>query len=1157
MTLSQFRYTLAVSLALCSPVIAQHNFSGPADNPAADCNSSGIVGPGVGSSGSYWHVSEGQVNFSGATLFANYFETGQSTNDWLDVDGDCFWGYDPFGPPFADQLAKDGFWGSPSRLPFSSGDDTPWMFQYRSVGSINGFKEFQTSQLCDQIPNDIPSEVGILNRFPWASDGERTYSGPHANCSGTPFTPCEVCGSFMDVPSTWATQKGGSGGTCEGNGAACFTNADCPAGEECLGGAAWFRKPCEDLYGANPGTSCTGYGQLLPPLEKECEEKACAAAECFVGVCNDIDALPCSTSDDCVAGVACINTSVEDACLCEDDCFEGECVPARRCSDAPAMACTTDDDCAGTCDLTGTLVACDNFEECSEGGEICAGAGTFNTASFNVDYANPNEWTIYDFTAAWLPIAIISNRGTDLENIRYSEAQYLFTTGRMPNGENLAAATRDAGSGTRNGAMNSLGIDPSWGRGDNIGDKTKDAQTDLLGPIHQPTNKGGSSRMEGAVQNNRLAVGYTGIAGSSRAAKDAAGGKYEILNVCKDVGDSPCDCCAPNECPGDSTQSEPGVWNSYPAPNNGYVRPEVQAGSGGNRNTILDNGDPCCGFQIAGSGSFTTRGNPDANRDATMYCTEGGVIPCPPTQVCTVDEDCEVGESCLPGDPFYNDVDPVVEADGCAQFLNNMADSIRDFSDPQTTCHLSGQPCVSDGDCQDIPDDFCEQGFLMPGQKLALDFFLPGGVDAVHDFCDPLAYAAPAGGVNQFLQNYIRENNTLGWIGGHVPTYPSSAGPGGRLPTRLAVGCEERYSDGQQEGYCNSPGDALPAQYAVHGDFNQDGKRGLSDALPLVQAWRGPRAYYAAQSIVPEIYGDFDGDGSLTKEDLRYWADGLAMIPADPQCPGGEPGARLDRMAGAIAIDQALAAQSIPYPWAAQTKTIVIPPDCNSCDEPTFDVPEPIENIFPPRHPSAAPNVYEAGDFRADIGFDMTDHANPGGPPQADGRIDADDLDYCCKMAAYDWSDPTEAPFMNLSCDMNGDLAVDTSDIAMLVGDILETERGDANLDGIVSLDDLDIVNETIDSDPTGCNAAMTCGWADGDFDCNGVVDGYDRSFVIGAGDCDVDGDVDLDDFASCFAPCIDGPHAAVSGSCANVDLDVDGDVDLGDFAEFQAGIGN
>ena len=53
-------------------------------------------------------------------------------------------------------------------------------------------------------------------------------------------------------------------------------------------------------------------------------------------------------------------------------------------------------------------------------------------------------------------------------------------------------------------------------------------------------------------------------------------------------------------------------------------------------------------------------------------------------------------------------------------------------------------------------------------------------------------------------------------------------------------------------------------------------------------------------------------------------------------------------------------------------------------------------------------------------------------------------------------------------------------------------------------------------------------------------------------GDCDNDGDVDLDDFTE-FEACLLGPGGGLSESdCNCFDFDASGDVDLDDFAEFQ-----
>ncbi len=202
----------------------------------------------------------------------------------------------------------------------------------------------------------------------------------------------------------------------------------------------------------------------------------------------------------------------------------------------------------------------------------------------NSNTASPDDHTVYDTTIAWTPIGYIANPGTGLEDVKVTELQHLFVTGRMPNGENLQASTRDSGSGTRNGAMNSLGIDPSFGRGDNQSAKTKTSNHDVLGPEYTTDANGGSSRMEGTVQNGRLAVGYTGLLGGSRAIADAQSGKYELLNVMKDID-------------GD---------NDGFADGNTYVRPSVSG--------ILNNADANTGWQFGGAQTMATVGDPNANR---------------------------------------------------------------------------------------------------------------------------------------------------------------------------------------------------------------------------------------------------------------------------------------------------------------------------------------------------------------------------------------------------------------------------------------------------------------------------------------------------------------------------------------------------------------
>jgi hypothetical protein len=54
-------------------------------------------------------------------------------------------------------------------------------------------------------------------------------------------------------------------------------------------------------------------------------------------------------------------------------------------------------------------------------------------------------------------------------------------------------------------------------------------------------------------------------------------------------------------------------------------------------------------------------------------------------------------------------------------------------------------------------------------------------------------------------------------------------------------------------------------------------------------------------------------------------------------------------------------------------------------------------------------------------------------------------------------------------------------------------------------------------------------------------------------GDCDADGDVDLEDHSG-FTHCLDGPGGVLAGpECECFDIDGDGDADLADWAEFQS----
>lgn len=974
-------------------------------------------------------VQGGQVSIAGASLFADFFSTPASSNDWIDVDGDGFSGFDPLTFPFVDQLGSTYIPGSDLT--------TWWALQYRSVGSVRGFNEFVESQICSAIPIDVPSEKGVFNGIEYAVAGQITFGGAPDNSSGTPLTPCAINASFLDVPSAWAVQVNGA--------------------------PNWNRTPSSAGYGLNPIPSSTGFISNLETLGRTC------------GACS-ISGDPCAVDRSC------------------------------------------------------------------PGGETCVTSGP--VISLNSDTANADADTLFDYVASWTPVTLIANRGTGVKNVRFTELQHLYVTGRFPNGENLVSTTRDVGSGTRNAAMNSLGIDTSWGRGDNIGERVDSKALTNLGPNTQADNCGGSSILENAVQQHRLSIGYTGLAGGSRSAADALSGKYEILNTCKDVsatGQPACDCSV-----------------------TGFVRPDVD--------TVLNNCDACTGFQIAGSGSFVARGNRNANRDPfdplfendqpiadaavadylnnvfdSIASFDGSteVGECQVSKVCSQhqadacaqDTDCPdaaTGESCILKPCQLDNQCPLASTKTCAGGTNDGGD-----------CSADSAVCTGGGACQQT--EFCKLKFNSPGELLATDFFLPNGLDCLHDLTEPLRYESVP--TNQALQNFIRANSVI-----VVPDF-GTVNPAGLVPKRNTLpGGADVYSDGSTGsfrywnglGYLSlGSGVELAARNRTQGDFNGDCVRDINDAVELVAAYYTPRTWQqtgvatndfcgrdtgdqSRNNAIPEVIGDFDGNGNLNKEDLRYFADGLAMIPS--ATPGSSM--QLDRKQGAIAIDEAIAAQGRPFPWADPTVQLLVPAISPDLD-PTFVVPVDVNDPAAPFLKTG--KEYRIGDFRGDVAG-----ANPvaGAQPMGwDGGVDDRDIDYVCRNLG-DWSTLDEAAFLDLSADMNGDLLLDSADVRELVVEILGTNLGDANLDGVVDQADQNIVDATIVAGADGCNPTASCGWANGDFNCDGLVDGDDVSVLA-----DFDGDGILNQADNC--PSVANPDQADfdgNGFGDACDPDIDGD---------------
>ncbi len=666
-----------------------------------------------------------------------------------------------------------------------------------------------------------------------------------------------------------------------------------------------------------------------------------------------------------------------------------------------------------------------------------------------------NGDTLFDNPISYAPIAVLTNIGTGLQEIKISELQYTTGTGRLPSGENLMQCTRDSGSGTRNGYNNSIDQDPSWGVGENIGPQASSSATDRLGPDYQPSNKGGSSRMEGAVTNHRLAIGYTGaergVASSSNPwllDKD-----MEVLAVINDIY-------------GGTTPNRPTIDN------------------------ILDNTAEN-GYRIGGPAVLVSVGDPRSTlNDASVKGTTPG------------------------------NTNPPMANPAAANYLNNITRSI------ENVISIPGSP----------------DNELQPGEVVASLLVPPAALDFF--FSNPLNPQSWAGNpdLNQNLQDEIRSISVLG-----DPAYATfDTSHAGRVPVRTAG---LTYSDNQpvdqyvdQAGNGVAYGTLLTLRNRIAGDFNGDGARDWNDAEEMMRAfnerdggsaWVAPDGIYGAgagDDAIIEVLGDFTGDGNFAADDIRYWADGLAVDPSTRV---------LDRVEGFTRVDAA---------WALVGGT---------------KNPGGFFNTS-----LANPNAtYDNGDARADVAGNGL--GTPGWVPTgANGSVGAEDIDYVYAQfvgnprvtdGVLDWSDYLEAIGGDLSCDIDGDLDVDVDDVCAIL-DILETSYGDVNLDGVVDSADVAIAQ---------ANVNLAGGWADGDVDGDGTVEQDDIDTIQGvidgtfagcpavpvptcAGDITGDGVTDVLDFAELAANFGAGPGATFEQG----DLTGDGFVDVLDFAELAADFG-
>ncbi len=435
-----------------------------------------------------------------------------------------------------------------------------------------------------------------------------------------------------------------------------------------------------------------------------------------------------------------------------------------------------------------------------------------NLGTLNLNTGLPNSSTVFDTPVAAVPICPITNLGTGKQTTTFTEMRHLFITGRSNTGENFMVVTRDSGSGTRNGFISSLGVDPSWGMGDNVGDASSSSAQALLGANFIPSNKASSGALESTVANHRLAISYTG-AERGKANSWLTGGRIEILAAQEDVNGG-----------------------------TDYVRPYIDR--------VLDNGlkgqiDPSTGlaytkdgFRMGGIESFGSIGDPKAASVA-----KGGFAN---------------------GNPGLRNVE-------AAAYINNITRSITAFdaapgsnSTLFTPGELLGTSFIlvaATDQSQSLTDPSAWSNNPLRNQF-------------VQDFVRPLNVLSDPG--YQTFGTYTLNGKvparttgvtyTDGIVNGanyiNQAAVPVNVTYGANLTSRNRVSGD---FDGNGLRNANDAVEMIKAWRQRNGG-----------PVWVPAAGTGAIAGAPGTDAVIEILGDFNGDGNFNAADLRYWADGLA-----------------------------------------------------------------------------------------------------------------------------------------------------------------------------------------------------------------------------------------------------------------------------------------
>lgn len=441
--------------------------------------------------------------------------------------------------------------------------------------------------------------------------------------------------------------------------------------------------------------------------------------------------------------------------------------------------------------------------------------------TLNTNLANADAYTLYDTPITLTPVAAPVNHGVGIQQIDMSDLRFLFATGRLSSGENLEAITRDSGSGTRNAFANGIGLDPSWAVGENIGARTNSSAADRLGPNYQPSNKGGSSRMDATIINHRLAIGHSG-AERGQSAGWLSNRRMEVLAVRSDLR-------------GGTVYARPNIVN------------------------IVDGG--VNGYNIVGLGGIVTIGDPrsaPANKGGWGWDpSETGPNPNPNPAVRNVEAAA-----------YVNNLTRSVAA--VTQVPNDPANA---FSPGEYMAIQFVLPATSFNVLEIAPDPSAEiiPTVPNPDRNPVLTNYVLGDPNNVLALPMYQSFNTNSGGLNP--------QRTLGVV------YSDGVANGANYVSidGTPISYASYVGDTMGNTQMTNPRNKIAGDFNGDGARTANDVADMVAAWSFRHAggtWNGGSLANPAQRgrACPEILGDFNGDGNFDAEDVRYFADGLYLV---------------------------------------------------------------------------------------------------------------------------------------------------------------------------------------------------------------------------------------------------------------------------------------